>query len=105
MQCRSKAVRRKKHLKNAYGFITSVLDENGFAKQKVKLPQVIPNKRPWLEPEQVAEFVKAVNGAECEIPALLALHSLRRSEICALTWEGVDLKNGRIAVKGSCRAK
>lgn len=91
-----------KTLKNAWGFIASVLlDATGRQPPKVKLPQVVQNERPFLEPEQIRPFIESVNGTAVEVPALLALSSLRRSEIMALRWENIDLKNRTIRVKGA----
>lgn len=91
-----------KTLKNAWGFISSVVYEaTGVKPPKVKLPQIVINERPFLEPEQVRPFINAVHGTNVEIPALLALSSLRRSEIMALRWENIDLVNGVIKVRGA----
>ena len=91
-----------KTLKNAWGLISSVLMETtGRQPPRVKLPQVIPNERPFLEPEQIRPFIEAVRGTAIEIPALLALSSLRRSEILGLHWESIDLKKKTILVKGA----
>ena len=90
-----------KTLKNAWMFVVSVLREVGIEPQKVQLPQVVQSERPYLDPDQIKAFVSAIKDTDCEIPALLALHSLRRSEMCALTWDKVDLKNKRIRVSGS----
>lgn len=90
-----------KTLTNAWRFVASVLAENGISPPKVALPQIPPNERPFLEPEQIKTFVKAVKGTDVEIPALLALSSLRRSEICALRWESIDFNKKRIQVKGA----
>lgn len=91
-----------KTLKNAWGFIASVLlDATGRQPPRVTLPQIMQNERPFLEPEQIRPFIEAVNGTVVEIPALLALSSLRRSEIMALRWENIDLKNRTIRVKGA----
>ena len=65
------------------------------------LPQIVQDEHPYLEPEQIRPFIEAIHGEPCEIAALLGLHSLRRSEIVALTWDNVDLKNGLIHVHGS----
>lgn len=54
-----------------------------------------------MEPEQIRPFIEAVHGTDVEIPALLALSSLRRSEIMALRWENVDLGKGVIKVRGA----
>lgn len=52
-------------------------------------------------PEQITVFCKAIAGEPCEIGALLALSSLRRSEILALTWDNVDLAHRVIHVRGA----
>lgn len=91
-----------KTLKNAWGFVASVIqDVTGERAPRVKLPQVVVRDMPFLEPEQIEPFIKAVHGKSMEIPALLGLSSLRRSEILALKWENVDLKNDIIHVRGA----
>ena len=91
-----------KTLKNAWFFISSViLETTGNPAPKVKLPQVVPPERPFLEPEQIKPFIAAVHGTNVEIPALLALSSLRLSEIAALQWENVDLDKKLIKVRGA----
>ncbi|NLU24114.1 MAG: site-specific integrase [Clostridiales bacterium] len=91
-----------KTLKNAYRFICSVLRENGIQPEHVNLPQVVPAERPWLDHEQILTFLDAVRGEKCEMPALLALHSLRRSEILALDInENISTEFNRIIVKGA----
>ena len=90
-----------KTLQNSWRFVASVLRYSDFPVPRVNLPQVVIRERPYLEPGQISDFVAAVKGQPCEIPALLALHSLRRSEICALDWKNVDLKNKRILVSGA----
>lgn len=88
-----------KTIKNAYGFICSVLKFQGITPPSVTLPQVIRNEREWLTPEQIPVFLEAVKGKPCEFPALLALHGLRRSEIYALT--ASSFKDGKILVRGA----
>jgi integrase len=78
-----------------------VLRNENIVPPKIFLPQISPNERPFLEPDQIKQFVSAAEGADIEIPALLALSSLRRSEICALRWENIDLEKQRILVKGA----
>ena len=89
-----------KTIKNAWGFIRSVLMENGLD-VSVRLPAVPAADKAWLTPEQIPVFLEAVKGQPCEIPALLALSSLRRSEIFALDWQDIDLKNRVIHVRGA----
>ena len=90
-----------KTLKNAWGLMASVIWDTTGNKVNVRLPQVVPSERPWLTPEQIQIFVRAIRGKSFEIPALLALSSLRRSEIMALRWENIDLEKGCICVNGS----
>ncbi|MEG2527158.1 MAG: site-specific integrase [Oscillospiraceae bacterium] len=90
-----------KTLDNSWKFIASVLKENGVKYPKIKLPQIVQTEKPWLEPEEISTFINAIKGKPCEIPALLALHSLRRSEIMAITMDKIDFKKGLIYIQGA----
>lgn len=90
-----------KTLKNAWFLVASVLKYEGYSVPSVKLPAVPPKEKAYLEPEMIPKFVEAVKGQRCEVEALLALSSLRCSEICALTWDNVDLDHRRILVAGA----
>lgn len=90
-----------KTLTNSWRFVASVVAETTGQRINIRLPQIIPAERPWLTPEQIPKFVEAVKGDKAEIPALLALSSLRRSEIVGLRWSDVDLDNGVLMVNGS----
>jgi len=90
-----------KSLKNSWYLIASVLKESGAEVPNIKMPQVVPKEHAYLEPEQIQPFIKAVIEERCEIAALLALSSLRCSEICALDWKNIDLKKRRILVSGA----
>lgn len=68
---------------------------------KVNLYPNESEERLFLEPDQIDIFVEAVKGQPVEIPALLCLSSLRRSEMLALKWCNVDLKKGTINVHGA----
>lgn len=90
-----------KTLKNAWGLVRSVLAENNVQIKPVKLPQVVRSERPWLDYARIGTFLTAAKDQPGELAALLALHSLRRSELCAVTSSDVDLKAGTISVAGS----
>ena len=90
-----------KTLKNAWLFVSSVLRENGIDVPKVKLPQQQQSERKWLDPDQIITFCQACRGKPVEREALLALMSLRRSEILALKWADVDLGHDCIRVHSS----
>lgn len=90
-----------KTLANAWGLMNTVIKLETGMYLNIRLPQVIPNEHEFLDVDQVQIFLEAIRGNPAEIPALLALSSLRASEILALTWDNVDLKKGWIYVRGS----
>ena len=90
-----------KTLQNAWRFIASVIYEETGSRYSTRLPQVVSDPREFLDPEQIPFFLEAVSGTKYELPALLALCSLRRSELLALTWQDVDLTAGVIHVRGA----
>ena len=66
----------------------------------VELP-VPKAERNFLDADQIQVFLDAVRGKPCEVAALLALSSLRCSEILGLTWDRVDLKKDVLTVHGA----
>lgn len=88
-------------MKSMWAAVKAVLRDSGRTVPAVKEKQVIPADKKYLEPDQIPEFIEAVHGTSCEIPALLGLHSLRCSEILGLTWDNVDLKRKTIHVSGA----
>ena len=91
-----------KTLKNAWGLIKSVYAEvTGQQIPKISTAPVPKRDRPFLDADQIKAFCAALRGESCEIAALLALSSLRMSEILALEWSNVDLKKDRILVSGA----
>ena len=90
-----------KTLQNSWRFISSVIYEETGKRYSPKLPQIVSEPREFLDHEQILVFTEAVKGTKYEIAALLALCSLRRSEILALTWDKIDLEAGTIKVHGA----
>ena len=90
-----------KTLANAWRLVTASLKAKNVPVPEVTLPKTAKAQRPWLDFEQINTFLKAVEGKDCELAALLALHGLRRSEILALTSDKVDLKKEIITVSGA----
>lgn len=90
-----------KYISNVWGLISSAIFEETGRRPNVKLPAKEQNQRPYLEPEQIETFVKAIKGESIEIPALLELSSLRRSEMLAVKWEDIDLERKIIYVRGA----
>lgn len=89
-----------KTLKNVWSLARAAMAEKGFT-PTVRLPKVVKTPMQWLTPEQIPVFLDAIHGKDGELPALLGLHSLRRSEMFALDWANVDLKNKIIKVRGA----
>ena len=91
-----------KTLKNAWGFLRSVVeDATGRYPPEVNLPALAPPDKPFLTPEQIKTFVQAVSKTHYAIPALLALSSLRASEIEALDWRDIPKNPEFIRVSGA----
>lgn len=89
-----------RYLRNAWGLVSSSVREYGFT-PSVRFPALPPKEKEWLTAEQIPVFLAATKGKPGEVGALLALSSLRRSEIYGLRWENVDLKKKVIHVRES----
>ena len=90
-----------KTLCNAWRFVSSVIYSETKNKIDVRLPQIVRHTKPFLTPEQIEIFMPAIKDTPFEIPALLALCSLRQSEILGLRWCDVDLSNKVVYVRGA----
>lgn len=88
---------------NRWRFIAQVLEWATEHRFEPMLPQVVVEPSQFLDQEEMDIFLKSIKGTKTEITALLALSSLRRSEIAALSWDNgdIDLKNRWIHVRGS----
>lgn len=78
-----------KTLANAWGIVRPALKLAGYP-VSVSLGKLPKSNRPYLSSEQLPIFLDAVNGQSCELAALLALHSLRLSELTALDWSDIS---------------
>ena len=90
-----------KTLKNAVGLVLSVLADETGTRISVQTPQVVPHEHPFLSPDELPAFLDAIRGTDIEIPCLLGLWSLRRSELLALRWKDLDVKKKLIHVLGA----
>lgn len=90
-----------KTLKNAWSFVHAAMADAGVTPPNVVLPQTVKKDMPWLDYEQINIFLDAIRGTSGELGALLGLHSLRRSEILAITVDKIDRKRKIIRVEGS----
>ena len=93
-----------KSLRNAWELFSSAIRaEAPDLIFRIRLPQAPPPETQWLDPDQLAVFLEAIRDKPCELGALLALHSLRRSEILDLTGHDVEVQGDsvRVYVRGS----
>lgn len=81
-----------KTLQNAWGLVKAVLKEN-----KIPVDEDISADSPkvkkdyvWLEPDEITKFVAAAKDDPLCVPMLLALMSMRISEIDMLRWENIS---------------
>lgn len=88
-----------KTIKNDWGLITAALRYAKVEPPDVNLPQKIVKELPWLSYTQIQQFLELIKGEPYELSALLALHSLRRSELFAVERE--DVTDSHISVHGS----
>lgn len=90
-----------KTLRNAWGLLSAALAQNGVRPPKVTLPQVVGADKGFFTPEQISAFVAAVKDTKYAVPLLLALCSLRISEIYALDWRDIPANPDFIPVRGA----
>ena len=88
-----------KTIANAWNLVAPALHAAGYRPPVVNLPQ---RKRPdmlFLDYQQIEKFLEAIKGQTGELAAILALHSLRMSELLAVTTD--DVVDGVIRVNKS----
>lgn len=91
-----------KTLRTAFSFVRGVVwHSTGHQLPEVSLAAPVPKEKPFLTPEQILVFVAAVKDTRYAVPALLALSSLRISEIQALQWENIPDNPDFIRVQGA----
>lgn len=88
-----------KTVKNAWGLVASALRYADVIPPDVNLPQKEINELPWLNYKQIQLFLELIKETPCELAAILALHSLRRSELMDL--ERKDVTPECISIHGS----
>lgn len=88
---------------NRWRFIAQVLTWATGKAYPTKLPQVVRPDIDFLDRQELNTLLDYIQGRPVEIPALLAISSLRRSEIAALSWDDgdIDLAHRWIHVRGA----
>lgn len=92
-----------KSVANAFALISAALAEHyPDLKINVNLPQKQKHEIEIPTTEEVNSLCEKLAGTPLYLPVLLAaLCGLRRSEICALTWNDIDVEHRRIHVRSA----
>lgn len=96
-----KSGKSPKYIKNGWMFFSACIVAAGVDRPEVMLYPDEHKERAYLTPDEIDKFVETVKGRPVEIPALLCLSSLRRSEMLALTWDNVDMGNDVLYIRGA----
>lgn len=88
---------------NRWRFLAQVLEWATEERFTPALPQVVRQEPKFLDQQDLDTFLKHIKGTKVEITALLAISSLRRSEIAALDWDrgDIDLEHRWVHVRGA----
>ncbi len=88
---------------NRWRFLSQVLEWATGERFAPGLPQVVTEEPEFLDQHELEVLLAHIKGTRYEIVVLLALSSLRRSEVAALDWDNgdIDLDNRWIHVRGS----
>lgn len=88
-----------KTVANAWNLVAPALNAVGYRAPAVNLPQRKRKDMLFLDYQQIQKFLEAIKGHTGELAAILALHSLRMSELLAVTTD--DVVDGVIRVNKS----
>ena len=94
-----KSGRSAKTAINSWALVAKALKAKRLPMPDVVLPANESDELPWLNYKQIKVFLDAIRGKDCEIGALLALHSLRSSELMNISLS--KIKGGHIYVHGA----
>lgn len=83
---------------NRWDVVSTAMRYVGIEPPIVQLPKFKKGGQPYLDYEQIQEFIPSIRGKPCELPALLALHSLRVSELVDLRRKDIIIKQNGDAI-------
>ncbi len=90
-----------KTVRNVWGLVTATMTYHKVPHPVVNLPRRRKTEREWLDYKQIDAFLELIRGTDFELAALMALHSMRFSELIAIRPENVDLTKGEIRIRGA----
>lgn len=98
------ALASPKTVVNAFAFIRTVIRQqtgHEIPMDGITMPSVPPADTAFLSADEIPKFVEAIKDSRVAVAALLALSSLRISEISALNWEHIPENPTFIKVSGA----
>lgn len=90
-----------KTVKNVWRLCSGAIRSAGGIVPSVDLKRSTPAEHKWLSYDQIDPFLDAIKGHDCELGAILALHSLRLSELLALKPSNISWKSKELLIRGS----
>ena len=84
------------YLSHVWNMVSNALEQAGYPVPDVQLPKTPRSNRPFLDDDEIPKLLDAARGSKYELGIILALHSLRAQEVCALDAE--DIHDGFIHV-------
>lgn len=84
-----------KTIKNAWGLIETALQYFSIPVPDVRLPKGVQAEHKFLEPDEIRIFLKAIEGHRYELPYLLCLHGLRRSEMIVISKSSIVIPKAK----------
>lgn len=88
-----------KTMQNTWALVKSACEHCGYALPRITALRMHRNvSKGFLSHDEILRFVSESRGEKYRIAFLLGLHSLRLSEVLALTWSDVDLSKNTIYV-------
>lgn len=93
---------KPKTVNNLYNMLTTAIKEaNPNVKLRCRLPQKEKTVITIPTAEELGKLIDAAEGDMKMAIKLSAFMGLRRSELCAITWEDIDLKNRKMRINKS----
>lgn len=90
-----------KTVANVWRLCTVAIRSAGAPVPDVRLRRFVLKESQFLRYDQIDKFLDAIKGQDCELGALLALNSLRHSEIIALKPSDISIEDQKLIVRGS----
>jgi len=81
-----------KTIKNAWGLVEKIMKHFKLPVPDVTLSKVINIEHEFLDPDDIKVFLKLIEGHRYELPYLLCLHGLRRSEMIVIKKSDIFIK-------------